>query len=104
MAAIALVHMRHKQLNSSMSASAFLASLPSEKAMLIQRVFRGRQGRKFYKKHRSARDIRLNHAARLIQRHYRQWVATRKRRDTYGMAAKFDTGFPTEVVEAEAGG
>ena len=73
-----------------------------ECAIKIQRVFRGRQGRKFYKKHRSARDIRLNHAARLIQRHYRQWVATRKRRDTYGMAAKFDTGFPTEVVEREA--
>lgn len=50
MAAIALVHMRHKQLNSSMSASAFLASLPSEKAMLIQRVFRGYKVRRDQRK------------------------------------------------------
>lgn len=71
-------------------------------ALKIQRVFRGKSTRKFFKQHKHARDIRLNHAARVIQRRYRRWVATRKRQDTYGMAAKYQTEFAVDVVEREA--
>jgi hypothetical protein len=71
-------------------------------ALKIQRVYRGKSTRDFYKQHKHARDIRLNHAARVIQRRYRRWVATRKRQDTYGMAAKYQTEFAVDVVEREA--
>ena len=71
-------------------------------ALKIQRVYRGKLARDFYKQHKHARNIRLNHAARVIQRRYRHWVATRKKQDTFGMAARYQTEFAVDVVEREA--
>ena len=74
----------------------------TECAIKIQRVYRGRCTRQVYKQHSKARDIRLNHAARVIQRRYRKWAAKRRRRDTFGLTAQVQTDFTAEVVEEEA--
>ena len=74
----------------------------TECAVKIQRVYRGRSTRQFYKQHSRARDIRLNYAARTIQRRYRKWAMSRYRRETFGATARIQTDFATDVVLAEA--
>ena len=71
-------------------------------AIKIQRVFRGRSTRVIYQQHSKAREIRLNHAARVIQRRYRKWAGRRRRRDTYGLTARVQTDFAADIVETEA--
>jgi hypothetical protein len=51
----------------------------------------GQHARKQYKTQARARDIRLNHAARVVQRRYRKWAGHRRKKDVVGQAAKYQT-------------
>eukprot|EP01050_Picozoa_sp_SAG11_P016215 SAG11_NODE_2186_length_3710_cov_1.860426_4_plen_131_part_00 len=50
------------------------AQFKIDAATRIQRVYRGRHARTQYVRAVRARDLRLNHAARVVQRRYRTWA------------------------------
>eukprot|EP01052_Picozoa_sp_SAG31_P020079 SAG31_NODE_1493_length_8110_cov_1.991020_3_plen_548_part_00 len=71
-------------------------------ATRIQRIYRGRHTRKQYKQTVRARDLRLNHAARVIQRRYRKWAGNRKKRDVLGSSAQHQTVYIDDLEKETA--